>query len=70
MNRSVYQDVPLHPLDQYAALAPAESTGEETMQDEHQLMLQRLNFELAERQRYVLRSLSLVNASLTRRAPG
>lgn len=59
---SVYQDVPLHPLDQYAALAPAESTGEETMQDEHQLMLQRLNFELAERQRLEARRKELVQA--------
>jgi THO complex subunit 5 len=44
---SIYQDVPLYSLDQFRELAPAEAV----VNDEHQLMLNRLSFELAERQR-------------------
>ncbi|KAL4241194.1 THOC5 family protein [Abortiporus biennis] len=47
---SNYQDVPLHSLDEFLELAP-ESRSEEIVDDEHALMLSRLNFELAERQR-------------------
>jgi THO complex subunit 5 len=44
---SIYQDVPLYSLDQFKELAPPEAV----VDDEHQLMLNRLSFELAERQR-------------------
>jgi THO complex subunit 5 len=44
---SIYQDVPLYSPDQFKELAPPEAV----VDDEHQLMLNRLSFELAERQR-------------------
>lgn len=53
---SVYQDIPLYSLDEFRERAPAEARTEEVLQDEHQLMLNRLSFELAERQRYVIPS--------------
>lgn len=46
---SIYQDVPLYNMDQFTELAPPAAV----VDDEHQLMLNRLSFELAERQRYV-----------------
>ena len=49
--RSIYQDVPLHSVDEFEQLAPEEARSESVMQNEHQLMLNRLSFELAERQR-------------------
>ena len=49
---SIYQDVPLYSLDEFIKLAPPEARTEEVLADEHQLMLNRLSFELAERQRY------------------
>lgn len=48
---SIHQDVSLYPLEQFKDLAPEESRTEEILNDEHQLVLSRLNFELAERQR-------------------
>lgn len=48
----IYQDVPLYPLDEFIQLAPPEARTEDVLGDEHQLMLNRLSFELAERQRY------------------
>jgi THO complex subunit 5 len=47
----VYQDVPLYSLEEFEILAPEENRTERILADEHQLMLNRLNFELAERQR-------------------
>lgn len=41
-------------MEEYKLLAPEESRTKEILDDEHQLMLNRLNFELAERQRYLL----------------
>lgn len=49
---SVYQDVPVHSLEEFVQLAPEEAKSESVLSDEHQLMLNRLSFELAERQRY------------------
>ncbi|KAJ2931680.1 hypothetical protein H1R20_g5387, partial [Candolleomyces eurysporus] len=46
---SIYQDVPLHSLEDFMELAPEEARRPD--EDEHQLMLNRLSFELAERQR-------------------
>lgn len=51
---SIYQDVPLYSLEEFKRLAPEEARTEEVLEDEHQLMLNRLSFELVERQRYVL----------------
>ncbi|KAF8529024.1 Fms-interacting protein-domain-containing protein [Hysterangium stoloniferum] len=48
---SVYQDIPLYPLDEFLARAPQEVRTEDILKNEHQLMLNRLSFELAERQR-------------------
>jgi THO complex subunit 5 len=51
---SIYQDVPLYSLEEFKRLAPEEARTEEVLADEHQLMLNQLSFELAERQRYAL----------------
>ncbi|THG93618.1 hypothetical protein EW145_g8329 [Phellinidium pouzarii] len=48
---STYQDIPLHVLDEFFELAPEELRSDELRENEHQLMLNRLSFELAERQR-------------------
>lgn len=48
----MYQDVPLYTLEDFEQLAPVENRTEQILADEHQLMLNRLNFELAERQRF------------------
>jgi len=53
INRSIYQEIPLYTLDEYKELAPEEARTDEILADEHQLMISRLNFELAERQRQV-----------------
>lgn len=53
---SIYQDVPLYTLEEFQRLAPEEARTEEVLSDEHQLMLNRLSFELAERQRYAVSS--------------
>lgn len=50
----MYQDVPLYTLDEFRELAQEENRTEQILADEHQLMLSRLNFELAERQRCAL----------------
>lgn len=49
---SIYQDVPLYGLDEFKRLAPEEARTDNVLSDEHQLMLNRLSFELAERQRF------------------
>ncbi|KAH8118266.1 Fms-interacting protein-domain-containing protein [Phellopilus nigrolimitatus] len=48
---SIYQDVSLHSVEEFFELAPEESRTDEVRENEHQLMLKRLSFELAERQR-------------------
>jgi len=48
---SIHQDVPLYSLEEFQELAPPESKTDEILNDEHQLVLSRLNFELVERQR-------------------
>ncbi|KAF8639855.1 hypothetical protein AX17_001110 [Amanita inopinata Kibby_2008] len=48
---SIYQDVPLYAIDEFKRLAPEEARTEDVLSDKHQLMLNRLSFELAERQR-------------------
>ena len=51
--RSIYQDIPMYTVDQFVELAPPEAHAEDVMSNEHQLMLNRLSFELVERQRQV-----------------
>ncbi|KIO12970.1 hypothetical protein M404DRAFT_6937 [Pisolithus tinctorius Marx 270] len=48
---SIYQDVPLHSLEEFQQMAPPEARTEDVLDNPHQLMLNRLSFELAERQR-------------------
>lgn len=48
---SIYQDVPLHALPEFQELAPPEARTPDVLDNSHQLMLNRLSFELAERQR-------------------
>lgn len=50
--RSIYQDIPLHSLEEFLELAPEALHTAEVIENEHQLMLNRLSFELSERQRY------------------
>ena len=47
----MYQDIPLCTTAEFLERAPEGMRTEEIIQDEHALMLNRLNFELAERQR-------------------
>jgi len=50
-HRSMHQDVPLYPMDVFTILAPDASKTQEILNDPHQLIITRLNFELSERQR-------------------
>ncbi|KAJ3722937.1 Fms-interacting protein-domain-containing protein [Lentinula raphanica] len=59
---SVYQDIPLYTLEEFQELAPEEARTTEVLEDEHQLMLNRLSFELAERQRLDLKRRELLQA--------
>ncbi|THV08544.1 hypothetical protein K435DRAFT_847399 [Dendrothele bispora CBS 962.96] len=59
---SVYQEVPLYSLEEFVQLAPEEARTPEVLSDEHQLMLNRLSFELAERQRLDQRKRELLQA--------
>ncbi|KAG6897453.1 hypothetical protein C0992_001453 [Termitomyces sp. T32_za158] len=53
-------------LEEFERLAPQEARTEDVLSDEHQLMLNRLSFELAERQRYAnLYHMSLSDLSHT-----
>lgn len=54
----MYQDIPLCTPGEFMERAPEEMRTDEIIHDEHALMLNRLNFELAERQRYVTRQLA------------
>lgn len=49
---SVYQDIQMYSVEQFIELSPPEAHTEEALLDEHQLMLNRLGFELVERQRF------------------
>jgi len=53
---SIYQDVPLHTAEEFKQLAPPAAV----VDDEHQLMLNRLSFELAERNRLELKRKELI----------
>ncbi|KAI0375678.1 hypothetical protein BV20DRAFT_932909 [Pilatotrama ljubarskyi] len=57
---SIHQDIPVHSLEEFTQLAPEEARTEEVLADEHQLMLNRLSFELSERQRLDQRRKELV----------
>jgi len=59
---SVYQDIPLYGLDEFERLAPEEARTSTVLSDEHQLMLNRLSFELAERQRLDFKRRELLQA--------
>ncbi|TFY78845.1 hypothetical protein EWM64_g5166 [Hericium alpestre] len=48
---SIYQDIPMYSTEEFVQLAPPEARTEAVMSNEHQLMLNRLGFELVERQR-------------------
>lgn len=48
---TVYQDVPLRPLDEFQRDAPEAYRSEAVFGDEHQLMVHRLQYELDERRR-------------------
>ncbi|KAI0320826.1 Fms-interacting protein-domain-containing protein [Amylostereum chailletii] len=50
---SIYQDIPMYTVEQFVQLAPPEARTDVVMSNDHQLMLNRLGFELAERQRLV-----------------
>jgi len=43
----------MYSIEQFVELAPPEARTEEVMSNDHQLMLNRLGFELVERQRCV-----------------
>ncbi|KAI9063198.1 hypothetical protein FKP32DRAFT_1592659 [Trametes sanguinea] len=64
-DRSIYQDIPLHSLEEFTQLAPEEARTEDVLSDEHQLMLNRLSFELSERQRLDLRRRELIKEKET-----
>ena len=49
---SVFQDIQMYSVEQFIELSPPEAHTEEALSDEHQLMLNRLGFELVERQRF------------------
>ncbi|KAI1786513.1 Fms-interacting protein-domain-containing protein [Ganoderma leucocontextum] len=57
---SVYQDIPVHALEDFMQIAPEEARTEHVLTDEHQLMLNRLSFELSERQRLELKRKELI----------
>jgi len=42
----------MYPLEQFIELSPPEAHSEDVLSNEHQLMLNRLGFELVERQRF------------------
>ncbi|KAN0126978.1 Fms-interacting domain containing protein [Russula decolorans] len=48
---SVYQDIQMYSIEQFIELSPTEAHSEDVLSDEHQLTLNRLGFELVERQR-------------------
>ncbi|OJT03729.1 THO complex subunit 5 -like protein [Trametes pubescens] len=59
---SIYQDIPFHALDEFKQIAPEEARTDGVLADEHQLMLNRLSFELSERQRLDQKRKELIKA--------
>lgn len=57
---SIYQDIPLHPVEEFRELAPPEARAQDVLDSPHQLMLNRLSFELVERQRLDLKRKDLI----------
>ncbi|KIM67980.1 hypothetical protein SCLCIDRAFT_1081729 [Scleroderma citrinum Foug A] len=57
---SIYQDIPLHSVEEFRELAPSEARTHDVLDNPHQLMLNRLSFELAERQRLDLKRKDLI----------
>jgi hypothetical protein len=55
-SKTVYQTIPLHSLEEYLCLTGGNSSMEvedsAEAEDDHELMMKRLNFELIERKRY------------------
>ena len=66
-NRSIYQDITLHSVDEFLKLAPPEMCPPDITANDHQLMIQRLSFELAERQRWVRFFLRILYRTLLER---
>ncbi|KAG8956705.1 hypothetical protein FRC04_000183 [Tulasnella sp. 424] len=50
----IYQDIPIHSLEEFEASAPEELQSPDIMEDEHQLMLSRLRFELLQAKKEAL----------------
>ncbi|KAI0045290.1 hypothetical protein FA95DRAFT_1521558 [Auriscalpium vulgare] len=48
---SIYQDIQMYTVEQFMELAPPEARTDDALSNPHQLMLNRLSFELVERQR-------------------
>jgi THO complex subunit 5 len=44
----------MYSIEQFVELSPPEAHSEDVLSDDHQLMLNRLGFELVERQRFNL----------------
>ncbi|KAG8692010.1 hypothetical protein FRC11_012356 [Ceratobasidium sp. 423] len=57
---SIYQEIPLHTMDEFMSIAPEEAKSEEVLKDEHQLLLRRLNLELSERTRLDARKKQMI----------
>ncbi|KAH9943404.1 Fms-interacting protein-domain-containing protein [Epithele typhae] len=62
---SVYQDITVNSLQEFMQLAPEAARTEKVLADEHQLMLNRLSFELSERQRLDLKRKELLKEKET-----
>jgi hypothetical protein len=50
----------MYSVEQFIELSPPEAHSEDALSDEHQLMLNRLGFELVERQRFNLSPLATI----------
>lgn len=55
----------MYSVEQFIELSPSEAHSEDVLSDEHQLMLNRLGFELVERQRFNDFSFSSASIGLT-----
>jgi THO complex subunit 5 len=52
LRSSVYQDIQMYSVEQFIELSPLEAHSDDVLANDHQLMLNRLGFELVERQRF------------------
>ncbi|KAG8924213.1 hypothetical protein FRC01_011802 [Tulasnella sp. 417] len=52
----IYQDIPIHDLEEFESSAPEELQTPDILADEHQLMLSRLRFELLQAKKEALDS--------------